>query len=289
MTPTIYIGAHINREKTIVKTMEAITKNGGNCLQLFVSNPRSASLVNIDNYINVADDIKEYSNQNNFKTIIHSSYTINLARDFKNGKRAVPIDECFWVQLLLHELKISHLINSLGVVVHVGKHTTLSYNNGLENMRAALEYIIDVLHMNNIKTKIIIETPAGQGSELLTDLHDFIAFYNSFTNEQKKYLGICLDTAHVWAAGYEISEAYEIICNKNANDLMAIHLNNSIVAKGSNVDRHTTLFDSANGVIPLNQFKHMLELIKDGKHKPMIILETPSLQLSKEIKWLHSI
>ena len=289
MTPTIYIGAHINREKTIVKTMEAITKNGGNCLQLFVSNPRSASLVNIDNYINVADDIKEYSNKNNFKTIIHSSYTINLARDFKNGKRAVPIDECFWVQLLLHELKISHLINSLGVVVHVGKHTTLSYNNGLENMRAALEYIIDVLHMNNIKTKIIIETPAGQGSELLTDLHDFIAFYNSFTNEQKKYLGICLDTAHVWAAGYEISEAYEIICNKNANDLMAIHLNNSIVAKGSNVDRHTTLFDSANGVIPLNQFKHMLELIKDGKHKPMIILETPSLQLSKEIKWLHSI
>ena len=289
MTPTIYIGAHINREKTIVKTMEAITKNGGNCLQLFVSNPRSASLVNIDNYINTADDIKEYSNKNNFKTIIHSSYTINLARDFKNGKRAVPIDECFWVQLLLHELKISHLINSLGVVVHVGKHTTISYNNGLDNMRAALEYIIDVLHMNNIKTKIIIETPAGQGSELLTDLHDFIAFYNSFTNEQKKYLGICLDTAHVWAAGYEISEAYEIICNKNANDLIAIHLNNSIVAKGSNVDRHTTLFDSTNGTIPPNTFKNMLELIKDGKHKPMIILETPSLQLSKEIKWLHSI
>lgn len=289
MTPTIYIGAHINREKTIVKTMEAITKNGGNCLQLFVSNPRSASLVNIDNYINTADDIKEYSNKNNFKTIIHSSYTINLARDFKNGKRAVPIEECFWVQLLLHELKISHLINSLGVVVHVGKHTTLSYNNGLDNMRAALEYIIDVLHMNNIKTKIIIETPAGQGSELLTDLHDFIAFYNSFTNEQKKYLGICLDTAHVWAAGYEISEAYEIICNKNANDLIAIHINNSIVAKGSNVDRHTTLFDSTNGTIPPNTFKNMLELIKDGKHKPMIILETPSLQLSKEIKWLHSI
>jgi len=289
MTPIIYIGAHINREKTIVKTMEAITKNGGNCLQLFVSNPRSASLVNIDNYINTADDIKEYSNKNDFKTIIHSSYTINLARDFKNGKRAVPIEECFWVQLLLHELRISHLINSSGVIVHVGKHTTLSYEYGLENMRIALEYIIDVLRVNNVKTKIIIETPAGQGSELLTNLHDFIAFYNNFTNEQKKYLGICLDTAHVWAAGYEISEAYEIICNKNANDLIAIHLNNSIVAKGSNVDRHTTLFDSTNGKIPLNTFKHMLEIIKESKNKPMIILETPSLQLSKEIKWLYSI
>jgi len=289
MTPNIYVGAHINREKTIVKTMEAIAKNGGNCLQLFVSNPRSASLVNIDNYINIADDIKEYSNKNDFKTIIHSSYTINLARDFKNGKRAIPIEECFWVQLLLHELKISYLINSSGVIVHVGKHTTMSYEYGLENMRIALEYIIDVLHMNNVKTKVIIETPAGQGSELLTNLHDFIAFYNSFTNEQKKYLGICLDTAHVWATGYELSEAYEIICNKNANDLIAIHLNNSIVAKGSNVDRHTTLFDSTNGKIPLNTFKHMLEIIKESKNKPMIILETPSLQLSKEIKWLYSI
>jgi endonuclease IV len=40
-TNNIYVGAHINREKTILKTMETITKNGGNCLQLFVSNPRS--------------------------------------------------------------------------------------------------------------------------------------------------------------------------------------------------------------------------------------------------------
>ena len=49
-----YVGAHINREKTILKTMETITKKGGNCLQLFVSNPRSLSLVNIDNYINIS-------------------------------------------------------------------------------------------------------------------------------------------------------------------------------------------------------------------------------------------
>ena len=243
MTDTsIYIGAHINREKTISKTMETITKNGGNCLQLFVSNPRSLSLVNIDNYINIADDIKDYSVKHNFKTIIHSSYTINLARDFKNGKRAVPINECSWIQLLLHELYISHIISSSGVIVHVGKHTTQSKEYGLENMRIAIEYIINELQKNELTAKIIIETPAGQGTELLTNLNDFVDFYNSFSNQQKKYLGICLDTAHVWAAGYELSKAYEIICNKNANDLIAIHLNNSIVAQGSNVDRHAVLF-----------------------------------------------
>jgi deoxyribonuclease-4 len=284
----IYVGAHINREKTIIKTMETITKNGGNCLQLFVSNPRSSSLVNIDNYITIADDIKDYISKNNFKLVIHSSYTINLARDFKNDKRTVPINECVWIKILLHELYISHLINSSGVIVHVGKHTTLSYNKGIENMRTAIEYIVEELQKNNLKTKIIIETPAGQGTELLTNLNEFIDFYNSFSKEQKKYLGICLDTAHIWATDYELNEAYNIICNKNANDLIVIHLNNSSVKKGSNIDRHATLFDSINGTIPLKAIKQFLELFKDNKHVPIIILETPSIEYSQEIKWIYA-
>jgi deoxyribonuclease-4 len=284
----IYVGAHINREKTIIKTMETIAQNGGNSLQLFVSNPRSSSLVNINNYINIADEIKNYTSKNNFKIIIHSSYTINLARDFKNGKRAVPINECAWINILLHELYISHLINSSGVIVHVGKHTTLSYNKGIENMRTAIEYIIDEMQKNNLKTKIIIETPAGQGTELLTNLNEFIDFYNSFSKEQKKYLGICLDTAHIWAANYELNEAYNIICNKNANDLIVIHLNNSAVKKGSNVDRHTHIFDSTNGTIHIKVIKEFLELFKDNKYKPIIILETPSIEYSQEIKWVFS-
>lgn len=285
---SIYVGAHINREKTIIKTMETITKNGGNCLQLFVSNPRSSSLVNIDNYITIADDVKDYISKNNFKLVIHSSYTINLARDFKNGKRTVPINECIWIKILLHELYISHLINSSGVIVHVGKHTTLSYNKGIENMRTVIEYIIEELQKNNFKTKIIIETPAGQGTELLTNLNEFIDFYNSFSKEQKKYLGICLDTAHIWASDYELNEAYNIICNKNANDLIVIHLNNSAVKKGSNVDRHTPIFDNAKGTIPLKSIKQFLELFKDNKHIPIIILETPSIDYSQEIKWIYS-
>lgn len=284
----IYVGAHINREKTIIKTMETITKNGGNCLQLFVSNPRSLSLVNIDNYISIADDIKAYSLKHNFKTIIHSSYTINLARDFKNGKRAVPINDCPWIQLLLHELYISHIIGSTGIIVHVGKHTTQSKEYGLENMRIAIEYIINELQKNEINAKIIIETPAGQGTELLTNLNDFIDFYNSFSNQQKKYLGICLDTAHIWAAGYELSEAYKIICNKNASDLIAIHLNNSKVAQGSNVDRHAVLFDKS-GTISHHSIKQFLELFKDNKNKPIIILETPSTQYSYELDWINRI
>ena len=59
---TNYVGAHISREKTIIKTMENIKKAGGNSLQIFVSNPRSTSLVNIENYLTIASDIKKYLN-----------------------------------------------------------------------------------------------------------------------------------------------------------------------------------------------------------------------------------
>lgn len=297
----MYIGVHINREKTILKTMETVAKNGGNCLQLFVSNPRSLSLVSIKNYLNIADDIRKYSATHNFATIIHASYTINLARDFKNGKRTVPIHECPWIQLLLHELYISHLLGSVGVVIHVGKHTTQSREQGLANMRTALEYIIEVLHQKQINAKIILETPAGQGTELLTDLGDFLNFYNQlsqFSKEQRKYLGICLDTAHVWAAGYELSDAYKMIAVANAtNDVVAIHLNNSKVAKGGRVDRHATLFDST-GTIPQDAIRQFVELWKEKKTQPhtqyssrlpLIILETPSANYADDIAALAAL
>ena len=286
----MYIGVHINREKTILKTMETVAKNGGNCLQLFVSNPLSSSLVSIDNYLSIADDIREYSAKNGFATIIHASYTINLARDFKNGKRTVPIHECPWIQLLLHELYISHLLGSVGVVIHVGKHTTQSREQGLENMRIALEYIIEVLHQKQINAKIVLETPAGQGTELLTDLGDFLNFYNhQFSAEQRRHLGICVDTAHIWAAGYELSDAYNMIAVKNINDVVAIHLNNSKVAKGGRVDRHATLFDGT-GTIPRDAIRQFVELWKE-KEKiqqpslPLIILETPSANYADELAY----
>ena len=66
-------------------------------------------------------------------------------------------------------------------------------------MRSAIKYVLNDISNKKLNTKLILETPAGQGTELLTDLKDFIEFYNSFTKDEQKYLGICLDTAHTWA------------------------------------------------------------------------------------------
>jgi len=285
MTNT-FIGAHIAKEKTLLDTIKNIINNGGNALQLFASNPRSVALPNIEKYKKEASSIIKYCEDNNCKLIIHSPYTINLAKDMKNGDRTLDIKDCYWINLLIEELKISDLINSLGVVVHVGKYTTQSYEDGIRNMKQCIKYIVDYLKKNNIKSKFILETPAGQGTELLTDLNEFIKFYNSFSTEEKKHMGICLDTCHVYSAGYELDEAYNIIYAKNSKDVVVIHLNSSMKGLNSRVDKHAPILD---GKIPVKDIENFLKLIKTNKHIPLIILEKPSNNLNKDITYVKNI
>ena len=280
-----YVGAHINRDKTIVKTMENIKSAGGNALQIFISSPRSTALTDIAKYDSVSREIKEYLTQNNFKLVIHSPYVINVASEFKNGKRTLTIDECYWIKTIINQLEISDLIGSIGVVLHVGKHVKLSYKDGLENMRTFIKYVLNDISNKKLNTKLIIETPAGQGTELLTDLKDFVEFYNSFTKDEQKYLGICLDTAHTWALGYDLNEAYNILFSKsNAKNITLIHLNNSLVEKGARKDRHATILD---GMIPYDNMNDFIKNIK--KNKTVIILETPSKDYDKEIAHIYNI
>jgi len=278
-----YVGAHISREKTIIKTMEKIKNAGGNSLQIFVSNPRSTSLVNIDNYLSISSDIKNYLKDNYFKLIIHSPYVINIASELKINKRTLPIEECYWLKLILHELTIADLIGSEGVVLHVGKFVKQSYKEGLDNMKKSIEFILDSMINKKLNTKLIIETPAGQGTELLTDLNDFVDFHNSFSKEKQKYLGMCFDTAHTWALGYELDEAFKILFSKNnAKNVILIHLNNSLVNKGDKKDRHAFML---NGMIQNDKINNFISSLK--KYKPIIILETPTLSYHEEIAHIY--
>lgn len=282
---SFYVGAHINREKTLLNTMNVIKGFGGNALQIFASNPRSAALVNISNYTSIAEKITEYMKDNDFKLVIHAPYTINLAKELKNGKKAIALEDCYWVKLLLHELEIANIIHSVGVVVHVGKHTTQSYAEGLENMRQVIKYVVSKLIEVKSASKLIIETPAGQGTELLKRLEDFLEFFNSFSKEEKKYMGICLDTAHVWSAGYELSEAFQLLFSKNSKDVVVIHYNNSEREKSAMVDKHAPILA---GEIPKKDMEGFLESLKTLKHKPVVILETPS-EVQKELYWIDAV
>ena len=276
-----YIGAHIDKQKTLLNTMKIITDNGGNALQFFASNPRSAKLANIDNFKKDASEILEYCKDNNFKLVIHSPYTINLAKELKNGSRTIDIKDCYWVELLLNELIIADLIGAIGSVVHVGKYTNLTPEEGLNNMRICIKYIIKNMEGLKLKSKLILETPAGQGTELLSDLNEFINFYNSFTKEERKYFKICIDTAHLWSSGYDILNVFNTILKKNKKDIAVIHFNNSKKDKGSNVDVHASIFE---GKIDID---YLEKIIKIFANNSVIILEEPSKNIHEDFLWFQ--
>jgi len=249
----VYIGAHISRENTLLNTLDKIKENDGNALQIFASNPRSSKITNInEKFFGNLNDIKTYIKENNFALIIHNPYTINLASSFINGKKSLEINDCYWIKLILNELKIAHLIGSYGCIVHCGKYTNNTTELGLKNMKKSISFIIEEIIRLNYNSKLILETSSGQGTELLYNYQDFLSFYNSFTDNEKKYFKICIDTCHIWAAGYELDEIINITKqNKNEKDIAVIHINNSKNPKNSNLDRHEIMINP-NGFININ-------------------------------------
>ena len=282
-----YIGAHIKKETgTLLKTIKKISNNGGNALQIFSSNPRSVQVANLETYKSMSHDITEYCNHHNFRIVIHSSYTVNLSKEPKNDKRVIELKDCYWINLLLRDLVVSDIIGAVGVVVHVGKHTKDTKENGIDYMFKAMTYIADEMRNLSIKSKLILETPAGAGTELLTDVNDFLAFYNRFSDNQKNYLGICLDTAHIWSSGYDINEYYDIVSKQNLDDIIVIHYNNSKKAKNSHVDTHDTIFD---GKIDIHTMQEFIMKLKKSNKNPIIILEKPSDDIKNDFDFIKSI
>jgi len=280
----VFIGAHITRETTLIATMDKIRQSNGNALQIFVSNPRSVKITKInENFFQDLNDIKTYISKNNFALIIHNPYTINLATPPMNGKKQLDLSSCYWIQQLLNELTTAHLIGSYGCVVHCGKFTKNTPEEGLRNMKKAIEFIIAEIVRLNLDSKLILETSSGQGTELLSNYQEFLDFYNSFSESEKAHFKICIDTCHIWASGYELQEVYDLTKkNGNLKDIAVIHVNNSKNPKNSHLDRHQVLTE---GTIYIDDIIALIKLMKISNPNIILILETPDEpNLMNEIK-----
>jgi deoxyribonuclease-4 len=274
-----YIGAHISKDVSFLKTMHNMVENKGNALQIFVSSPMNSSQPDITKITGESHNIKKFLDENNFKLVVHGSYVINLANS-KINKRFVEINDRWWIKLLIKELDSAEILNAIGVVIHVGKYTTFTPQEATETMYQSIKYIISYLKDNNYNTKLILETPAGAGTELLTDVNDFVKFYNKFTIAEKNYLKLCLDTAHIWSSGYDVKDY--LTSFKNIMDsILVIHLNNSKVKKGSKVDRHEFI---DTGLIEKKDLEVFLKTLKSN---PIIILEKPNVNYKDEINWVN--
>jgi deoxyribonuclease-4 len=259
------LGAHQSIAGGYYKAVEAAHRFKCDCVQLFTKNNnqwRAKELTDEDVALFQAK-LKELGVTH---PLAHDSYLINLASpDSVLWQKSV---DAFVVEMLRAErLGIPY------VVTHPGAHTTSSEAAGI----VAVVRALDEVHRQTrgIKTKCLLETTAGQGSCLGRTFEQLAAMLGGVKEPDR--LGICVDTCHIFAAGYPISTEKDYRATMRALDttvglklVKAFHLNDSAKPLGSRVDRHAHI---GKGMIGKEAFRLLLNDRRFAK-VPMY-LETP--------------
>lgn len=278
---TAYLGAHCSVSDGMTIRAEEVHKAGGNIIQLFVSNIRKRKIS--DKKKSEFDKFNKYISDHKMKCIVHASYTINLASEWDKYT--------WWVRQFMLEIENAHKLNAIGVVVHLGKQLKLSSEEAYNNMFSVLLYVHE--HTKAYRdVKIIIETSSGQGSEMCYKLEDLAYFFTKLKNTKAiDRFRVCIDTCHIFAAGYDIRNVDKVKTYLDAFDQLigvkyvcAVHLNDSYNELGSRIDRHANLGKGHIGVDGLEEvYKYFTKL------NVPIILETPNLGFVLEIPLLKSL
>ena len=271
------IGCHLS----VSKGYEAMAKDaltiGANTFQFFTRNPRGGSAKPVDKK-DIAAFLK-IAGENNFAFFLaHAPYTINVCTvdaGVRKFARDTMADD-----LLRMEYMPGSLYN-----FHPGSHV----GQGAE---AGIELIIDAL--NEIlkpeqTTTVLLETMSGKGSEIGRSFEELRSILDGVKLKEK--MGICLDTCHIYDAGYDIVRNPDGVIDEfdsiiGLDRLKAIHLNDSKNPFESHKDRHETI---GNGSIGIEAFTRIINHPK-LKHLPFY-LETPNELpgYAEEIKLLKSL
>jgi deoxyribonuclease-4 len=196
----------------------------------------------------------------------HANYLINLAA-------TNPQFHANSLRALSEELTRADQFELPFLVLHPGAHLDAGEEAGLNKIVSSIDKVFRKLP--KVKTRIALETTAGQGS-CLGHTFEQIAYVIENVRQPER-LCVCLDTAHVFAAGYDIENETEIRKTFRQFDrtiglgrLAAIHLNDSKTARGSRVDRHEHI---GQGKIGLNAFRFIMRDRRFGRIPK--VLETP--------------
>lgn len=272
-----YLGAHVSTVGGVEIAPVNALEIGANAFALFTKNQRQwlAKPLSEENIT----QFKENCDKKGFDIryiLPHDSYLINLGHPEEEGlkkSRTAFLDEMQRCELLgLHMLNF-----------HPGSHLNKI------SVEACLDRIAESINIALDKTKgvmAIIENTAGQGSNVGSEFWHLKHIINEV--EDKSRVGVCLDTCHTYAAGYDIVNEYDKVFTEfdevvGKTYLRAIHLNDSKKSLGSRVDRHDCI---GKGGIGIDFFQRFMQ---DPRFDDMpIILETPDDTLwAEEIKMLR--
>ena len=258
----MYIGNHLSASKGYAAMGRMAVKLGANTFAFFTRNPRGGAAKAIDPAD--VEKLLELMREQQFgKLVAHAPYTMNLCAAKEDIRK-------FSKKMIADDLRRMEFTPGNYYNFHPGSHVGQGADAGIEWIAEALNEVLT----SEQTTTVLLETMAGKGSEVGRSFEELRAIIDRVELSDK--LGICLDTCHVWDAGYDIAGDLDGVLEEfdhviGLNRLCAVHFNDSMNDRGSHKDRHACI---GEGKIGLDAMRRVAThpLLSD---KPFI-LETPN-------------
>ncbi len=260
----MYLGAHMSIAGGVENALLEGESIGCTAIQMFTkSNNRWQSSLFKEKQIDKFNAAREETGID--LIIVHTGYLINLANPSENWQKSMDSME--------NELLLAEQLGLDKLVLHPGSHLGQGEEYGLKRIADSLNQLYAKHPSTKVKT--LLEVTAGQGTNLGYTFEQLAEILN-MVDDQKHY-GICLDTCHMFAAGYDIrtEKTYNETFDKldrvlGVERVMAIHLNDTHGTLGGKKDRHTHIGEGTLGLEPFRM------LLNDPRFVEVpMLLETP--------------
>lgn len=256
-----YFGCHLSSTGGNLAMVETAISIGANTFAFFTRNPRGSKAKELDSG-DCAAAMRLLQERSFGKLVAHGSYTMNLCTADSEARE-------FACQVLCDDLKRMAQLPGQYYNFHPGSHVGQGVETGIGQIVDALRTAM----APEYPVTILLETMAGKGSEIGGD---FAELRNIIDGVGSEHIGVCLDTCHVFDAGYDIVNDLDGVLEEfdrvvGLERLKALHINDSKNAFGSKKDRHACL---GEGNLGLETFERVV------RHKSLMglpmILETPN-------------
>lgn len=233
------IGTHMSVADGIARTAENVVWMEANTMQIFSRNPRGSGYRNYSR-----EETERFWNikkENNFGPLLaHAPYTMNLA----SPKEATYEFACM---VLKEDIARMDALGMEAIVFHPGSHTGIGAEAGIQKIIAGLNQAIT----GKERITVLLETMSGKGTEIGAGFEELKAIRDGAVHPER--IGICLDTCHVFSAGYDIVHNLDGVLEEfdrvlGLGLLRAIHLNDSLMPFGSHKDRHAVIGEGEIGM-----------------------------------------
>jgi deoxyribonuclease IV len=259
------IGAHVSISGSIDKAVDNAVERECSAFQIFTRSPRSWHAKNLsDIEVNEYKEKLRASKIDRFATVAHMPYLPNLSSPDKAAHTKS-------VNTMIKEVERCHMLGIPYLVAHLGSHMGTGEEKAMKRLVEAFKKSAE----NNKDVIILLENTAGQKNSVGSDFEQLASIF--FQLKPSKRFGVCIDTCHAFAAGYDLRTEQTVTKTMNKFDkaigfehLKILHLNDSKGEIGCKVDRHEHI---GLGKIGEKGLSKVIKIM--NKKKIPIVLETP--------------